>query len=123
MNLPRKPPRSNVPLLRQLVPSLETTCESELVPSLKGIITVDNTQGRIDASSFKAFSAFPDALRDGLGSPQLNDDGLNVDDVVNIQFTSGCAFPLKKVLEPGILKFDDASGGLAEQLQCRRPHA
>lgn len=96
MNLPRKPPRSNVPLLRQLVPSLETTCESEIVPSLKGIITVDNAQGRIDASSFKAFSTFPGILGDGVGRPQLSEDGLSEDDVVNIQFTSGCAFPLKR---------------------------
>lgn len=88
-NPPRKPPRSNIPLLKQLVPSLETTCESELVPSLKGVIIVDNTHGRIDASSFKAFSMFPDALEDGSGRPELSEDGLSTDDVANIQFTSG----------------------------------
>lgn len=65
------------------------------MPSLKGIIKVDNAQGRIDASSFKALSAFPDALRDGLGRPQPSEDRLSLDDVVNIQFTSGWAFPLK----------------------------
>lgn len=79
------------------------------MPSLKGVITVDNTHGRIDALSFKAFSAFPDALRDGLGCPQLSEDGLSPDDVVNIQFTSGWVFPLKEVEIP---KFDDVNGGL-----------
>lgn len=79
------------------------------MPSLKGVITVDNTQGRIDALSFKAFSVFPDVLRDGLGCPQLSEDGLSPDDVVNIQFTSGWAFPLKKF---GVFKFDDVSGRL-----------
>ncbi|KAL0639847.1 GTPase activating protein (GAP) [Maublancomyces gigas] len=94
MNLPRKPPRSNVPLLRHLVPSLETTCESEIAPSLKGVITVDNAQGRINASSFKAFSTFPGVLGDGAGRPQLSEDGLSEDDVVNIQFTrSAIVFP------------------------------
>lgn len=65
------------------------------MPSLKGVIVVNNAQGRIDASSFKAFSPFPDALTDGLGSPQLSEDRLSLDDVVNIQFTSGWAFPFK----------------------------
>lgn len=88
-NLSRKPPRSNVPLLKQLVPSLETTCESELVPSLKGVVTVDNSNGRVDASSFKAFTVFPDTLADGMGRGQLSEEGLSPDDVVNIQFTSG----------------------------------
>lgn len=77
------------------------------MPSLKGVITVDNTEGRIDALSFKAFSAFPDVLGDGLGCPKLSEDGLSPDDVVNIQFTSGWAFPLTQI---GIIKFDDVNG-------------
>lgn len=65
--------------------------------SLKGVIIVDNAHGRIDASSFKAFSMFPDALEDGFGHPELSQDGLNSDDVVNIQFTSGWGFSCSKI--------------------------
>lgn len=85
------------------------------MPSLEGVIAVDNAQGRIDASSFKAFSVFPDVLGDGLGRPQLSEDGLSPDDVVNIQFTSGWAFPSKEVSESGILIPDGTSGGLVVQ--------
>jgi hypothetical protein len=99
-NLPRKPPRSNIPLLQQLVPSLEKECISEAVPSLKMVITVNNTYGRIDDSSSKAFPRFPEVFADGKSIPgEINAD-LDPDDVVNIQFTSGCV-QATQILDPG----------------------
>lgn len=88
---PRQPPRSNIPLLRQLVPSLHesTTCDSELVPSLHAIITVDNAGGRIDVQSLKAASHFQDVLSSGNGCPSELAVSLDPDEVCNIQFTSG----------------------------------
>ncbi|KAH8145409.1 uncharacterized protein LAJ45_10531 [Morchella importuna] len=88
-NLPRKPPRSNVPLFQELFPSLETSIESELVPSLKNVLMVDNSYGRIDPSRFKAFKVFQNTLEDGTGRGTLSEKGLNPNDIVNIQFTSG----------------------------------
>jgi TBC1 domain family member 8/9 len=90
-NLPRKDPRSNIPLLKQLVPHLEgRTLESALVPSLKNIITVNNSKGRIDCSSFKATTPYEHIFEDGgTGRPFENPVSLSADEIVNIQFTSG----------------------------------
>ncbi|KAI5838292.1 acyl-CoA synthetase/AMP-acid ligase-like protein II [Morchella snyderi] len=88
-NLPRKPPKSNVPLFQELFPSLETSIESELVPSLKNVLMVDNSYGRIDPSRFKAFKVFRNTLEDGTGRGALSEEGLDPNDIVNIQFTSG----------------------------------
>ena len=89
-NLPRKPPRSNIPLLQQLVPNLRSTqCESEAVPSLKQIITVDNSSGRIDLSHFKATVDYKHVVEDGGTGQSLPDQSLHPSDIVNIQFTSG----------------------------------
>ena len=89
-NLPRKPPRSNIPLLQQLVPNLRSTrCESEAVPSLKQIITVDNSSGRIDISRFKATVDYKHVVEDGGTGQTLPDQSLHPSDIVNIQFTSG----------------------------------
>lgn len=64
--------------------------ESELVPTLKSIITVDNTSGRINASAYKAFTKFEDVFQDGVDSrTDLSSIRLVPDEVVNIQFTSG----------------------------------
>ncbi|KAL7271543.1 GTPase activating protein (GAP) [Rhizina undulata] len=88
-NLPRKPPRSNLSLLKHLIPSLETSCSSELAPSLRGVITVDNSQGRADARGYGALVDFWDVVADGAGGARINEAALDPDDVVNIQFTSG----------------------------------
>ena len=88
-NLSRKPPRDNRDLLRKICPGVDGAekIESEVVPSLKQIIMVDNSAGRIDAKSMRAAVQFEDLLD---GSKQaLPDQGLHKDDVVNIQFTSG----------------------------------
>ena len=89
-NLPYKDPRPNIPLLRHLVPNLAGgKVESELVPSLKRVILVDNSSGRVDCSDLKACSPYTSAIEDGGQGRPLPDQGLNVNDVVNIQFTSG----------------------------------
>ncbi|CAZ85227.1 unnamed protein product [Tuber melanosporum] len=91
-NLPRKPPRSNYKLLRELVPGCQSggVVASELVPSLGRVVVVDNTRDKgKGGDGFKAFSKFPDVLEDGEGKAHLTEEGMGVDDVVNIQFTSG----------------------------------
>ncbi|BCR94653.1 putative AMP-binding enzyme [Aspergillus luchuensis] len=90
-NLPRKDPRSNIPLLQHLIPDLsKTRIESELVPSLKNIISVDNSSGRINTSDINCLTAYEsltsDATPDKSALPPRN---LSPTDIVNIQFTSG----------------------------------
>ncbi|KAJ9482628.1 hypothetical protein VN97_g10798 [Penicillium thymicola] len=90
-NLPRKKPRSNVPLLDDLVGDLhKSNLESASVPSLKNIIMVDNSEGRVDISSYKSLKPYTSIMS------QLTADGcplpprdLSPDETVNIQFTSG----------------------------------
>lgn len=88
-NLSRKPPRDNSTLLRHICPGVDGAgkVESELVPSLKQIVLVDNSAGRIDAKNMRATVGFRDLL-DG-SNQTLPDQGLHKDDIVNIQFTSG----------------------------------
>ncbi|KAK0266271.1 hypothetical protein LTS09_000221 [Friedmanniomyces endolithicus] len=87
-NLSRKPPRNNVQLLEHLAPGLRGgKLESESVPSLKEIILVDNSSGRVDTAELKATVPF-EAILAGSGQT-LPDQGLHKDDVVNIQYTSG----------------------------------
>ena len=88
-NLPRKPPKSNVPLLQQLVPDLRSRkLESDVLPSLRQIIIVDNSAGRIDTSELTSTTSYRDVI---LSSPttSLVDQGLHPDEIANIQFTSG----------------------------------
>ena len=79
-------------MLKELVPSFESAqvLESELVPSLRNVVVVNNSNGRCGKGGFAAFSNFPDVLADGAGKGSLSEDGMTPDDVVNIQFTSGC---------------------------------
>ncbi|CDM29274.1 hypothetical protein DTO013E5_5965 [Penicillium roqueforti] len=90
-NLPRKQPRSNVPLLNDIVEDLhKSNLESALVPSLKNIIMVDNSEGRVDISSYKSLTPYASIVSqltaDGRPLPPQN---LSPDETVNIQFTSG----------------------------------
>lgn len=90
-NLPRKDPRSNVPLLEHLIPDLSNPgLQSALVPSLRQVILVDNSSGRVDSSAYKSLTPFSsimsDMPADGCALPEQN---LSPDDIVNIQFTSG----------------------------------
>ncbi|KAL8647782.1 MAG: hypothetical protein Q9210_005358 [Variospora velana] len=89
-NLPRKTPRSNVPLLQQIIPDLhEPNVQSETIPSLTQIIIVENSNGRVDTSKIKPLVKYRDILEHGASSPPHLQDQLSPDDIVNIQFTSG----------------------------------
>ena len=89
-NLPRKEPRSNVELLRQLVPDLEARrVQSEAVPSLKNIIIVDNSYGRVDTSSIRYSILYDHIIADGTSTRPFGTQDLDPNDIVNVQFTSG----------------------------------
>ncbi|KAF2841104.1 acyl-CoA synthetase/AMP-acid ligase-like protein II [Patellaria atrata CBS 101060] len=89
-NLPRKDPRSNITLLTHLIPNINgQSVESELVPSLKNVILVENSNGRIDRSDVRYATKYEDILENGTAERALSDQGLHPNDIVNIQFTSG----------------------------------
>lgn len=88
--LPRKEPRSNVPLLQQLLPNLESRkSESEAVPSLRQVIIVDNSAGRIDPSKLGGTVNYNHLVAENRSLQHLPRQVLRPDDIVNIQFTSG----------------------------------
>ena len=89
-NLPRKDPRSNVPLFQQLIPDLQARkVDSEAVPSLQEVIIVDNSEGRINRSLLRPTIAYDDVLSEGSSLDSLPKQSLQPDEIVNIQFTSG----------------------------------
>jgi long-subunit acyl-CoA synthetase (AMP-forming) len=89
-NLPRKDPRSNISLLTHLVPNLAGShLESEFVPSLRNVVLVDNSEGRIDASEYKSMRRYEHVFEDGGKESALEDQGLDANTIANIQFTSG----------------------------------
>ena len=89
-NLPYRSPRSNLGLLQQLVPNVHgPKVESEAVPSLKQIVLVDNSHGRIDPDPFRSTLLYPHILEQGGSGRALSPRPLSNDDIVNIQFTSG----------------------------------
>jgi acyl-CoA synthetase (AMP-forming)/AMP-acid ligase II len=80
-----------MPLLNELVGDLyKSNLESSLVPSLKQVIMVDNSEGRVDTSSYKSLTPYTSILShlaaDGHSLPPQD---LSPHDTVNIQFTSG----------------------------------
>lgn len=89
-NLPRKDPRPNISLLTHLVPNLAgSKLESELVPSLRNVVLVDNSAGRIDASEYRSMRRYEHVFEDGGQESALQDQGLDSNEIANIQFTSG----------------------------------
>ncbi|KKZ63683.1 hypothetical protein EMCG_01990 [[Emmonsia] crescens] len=91
VNLPRRQPRSTLPLLQQIIPDvLSSKLESQAIPSLKKIILVSNDDGHVDTASINCTTPFSsissDLAQDMLPLPP---QGLSPHDVVNIQFTSG----------------------------------
>ncbi|KAH9213820.1 acyl-CoA synthetase/AMP-acid ligase-like protein II [Leptodontidium sp. 2 PMI_412] len=92
-NLPFKPPRENITLLKQICPDLYSgKVESSSVPSLRDVILVDNSEGRVDIEGMKSTVEFGELL-DGMsgmrGKEVVPDEPLMTDDIINIQFTSG----------------------------------
>ncbi|KUL92136.1 hypothetical protein ZTR_02539 [Talaromyces verruculosus] len=91
-NLPRREPRDNTPLIKHIVPDLDAVLQvqSELIPSLKQVVVVDNSAGRYDGSSYKALTPYSSIVSDlHVDGEALPDQGLSPYEVVNIQFTSG----------------------------------
>jgi acyl-CoA synthetase (AMP-forming)/AMP-acid ligase II len=89
-NLPRKSPRQNETLLRNIIPGIEgSRVESEVVPSLKEVVIVDNSSGRVSTSAWKAVRHYQHILGDGRSGTAPPDQNLTPDDIINIQFTSG----------------------------------
>ncbi|KAE8152044.1 hypothetical protein BDV25DRAFT_128333 [Aspergillus avenaceus] len=90
-NLPRKQPRSNIPLLEHLVPDpKQKKLESSSLPSLKQIILVDNSSGRVDSSDYSCLTDYASVMSDSSADETpLPPRDLSPHDVVNIQFTSG----------------------------------
>lgn len=89
-NLPRKEPRSNISLLTHLIPNLAgSSLESELVPSLKNVVLVNNAQGRVDLDEYRSLKRYEHVIEDGGQDNAFEDQGLHPEDIVNIQFTSG----------------------------------
>lgn len=87
-NLPFKPPRENISLIKQIAPAIETAdkVESASVPSLRTIIIVNNSIGEF--KELRGATAFHD-ISLSQSSAQLEDVDLYEDDIINIQFTSG----------------------------------
>ncbi|RMZ88938.1 hypothetical protein DV736_g3833, partial [Chaetothyriales sp. CBS 134916] len=88
--LPFKQPKSNLELLRTLVPELSSSkLESPTIPSLKSIILVDNSLGRVEPSSFKAVTPWASiSLNTSTSPPDIPEPPVN-HEIANIQFTSG----------------------------------
>ena len=90
-NLPRKDPRSNIPLLQHLIHDpAKTNLESELIPSLQKIIYVDNSSGRVDTSAYRGLTPYSSVMSELIADTQaLPPRDLDPHDIINIQFTSG----------------------------------
>ena len=89
--IPRKRSRENVSLLKQIVPDLQKSrIEAPSIPSLKDIILVDNSEGRVDMSLLRTMTDWRQLLDDGSREPlDILELNLDAEEVVNIQFTSG----------------------------------
>ncbi|ETN40855.1 uncharacterized protein HMPREF1541_05135 [Cyphellophora europaea CBS 101466] len=89
-NLPFKPPRSNVPILESLVNDLAaSSLSSDAIPSLKSVILVDNSAGRVPVSKLCAATPWAQLSLDSDSSVPTPSATLSNNDIVNIQFTSG----------------------------------
>lgn len=89
-NLPFKPPRENLSLLKQIATDLTSgPIESAAVPSLREIILVDNSSGRVDVAPLKSTTPFSELLHASVDRPVQPSSPLDPSDTINIQFTSG----------------------------------
>ncbi|KAF3162806.1 hypothetical protein EYR41_008632 [Orbilia oligospora] len=95
-NLPFKPPKSNVDLLKDIVPGFEGRgynggggVKSEAAPSLRNVIVINNSAGRISNDIFSHFSSYHDIFQSVSSNPPALDIDVKPDDICNIQFTSG----------------------------------
>ncbi|KAK1700939.1 short-chain-fatty-acid-CoA ligase [Colletotrichum godetiae] len=96
-DLPYKPcrGRSNLELLRTLVPDLNKgggVVESEVVPSLRSVVVLDNAGFHPEvefAGGLRALTPYDVLLESGSTGAVVPDAPLKPEDTINIQFTSG----------------------------------
>lgn len=92
-NLPYKPPRSNLPLIRDLIADAASkTLTSTAVSSLRHIIVSDNSSSRVDLKSLKPIHFLSELFyssNSASGTRPSLAEPLHRDDIINIQFTSG----------------------------------
>lgn len=90
-NLPRKEPRNNIPLLQHIAQDLTSSkLQSVLIPSLRNIIFVENSSGRVDASEYQCLTPYSSITSDlKADEASLSPRDLSPHEIVNIQFTSG----------------------------------
>lgn len=86
-NLPFRDPKENITLLKQICPDLHAgKVQSPSVPSLRDIILVDNSAGRVDTERLRATVVFGELL-DGMsgikGRSVVPESELKVDDIIN----------------------------------------
>lgn len=84
--------RSNLALLRSLLPNMASRIESPTLPSLKSVILVDNTgfhAPQFPVDEVKALTRYTTLLSSSSARPVTPDTPLSVDETINIQFTSG----------------------------------
>lgn len=89
-SVPKKPPRSNLPLLQELLldPAAKRV-KSSAVPTLNQVIVVENSESQTIRGRVESAIDFESLLRNGPSRPLLAKDSLHPDDIINIQFTSG----------------------------------
>lgn len=63
--------------------------ESEEVPSLRNVILINNSAGRISNDTFSYFSSYHDVFQSTSSNPPALNIDVRPDDICNIQFTSG----------------------------------
>ncbi|MCJ1404623.1 hypothetical protein MMC11_007849 [Xylographa trunciseda] len=89
-NLSRRPPISNVPLLKEIFEfSGPSVRPGNIVPSLRQVIIADNSSGRVNIGCLGNVLPFNDVLEYGYNGKEISTPSLHPDEVVNIQFTSG----------------------------------
>ena len=89
-NLSRRPPVSNVPLVKDIFKYSKLSSRPEdIVRSLQHVIIADNSSGRVDTSGLVNVIRFNDVLDYGRNGREILVPTLHPDEVVNIQFTSG----------------------------------
>lgn len=59
------------------------------MPSLQKVVLVNNSHGRVDITEHRSLTNYENVLEDGGQGSALADQGLDSNDIVNIQFTSG----------------------------------
>lgn len=89
-SLSRKPPKSNISTLREILKDpLASKVESSAIPTLRQIIVVNNSKGERNEFDLRPTINFDHILQDGGSENSLAKQRLHPDDIVNVQFTSG----------------------------------